>query len=64
MAYVKLGVTNEELAYYVLAVLALTTPGTKSVDEEAVTAQSEAQGGLMQLHVAGKGVWYQKEPHQ
>lgn len=64
MAYVKLGVTNEDLAYYVLTILALMTPGTKSVDEKAVTAQSETQGGLMQLHVAGKGVWHQKEPHQ
>lgn len=63
MAYVKLGVTNEDLAY-LLTYLALMTPKPKQVDEEAGTAQPEAQGGLMQLHVAGKGIWYEEEPQQ
>lgn len=56
MSYGKLGVMNGDLAYYVHTCLALMSPGPKSVDEEAGTAQPEAQGGLMQLPVAGRGI--------
>jgi len=62
MAYMKSGVMNADLAYYFLTCLALMTPELKYVDEEAGTAQPEVQGGLMQLHVAGKRIWQQEDP--
>lgn len=56
MADAKLGVMKEDPDHCVLTCLALMTPEPKYVDKEAGKAHPEAQGGLMQLHLAGKGI--------